>query len=218
MADKGKPSNKTKKTETVPDNNEKQVAKPKKKAGRIFKIILILLILLILAGTSFAVGIYLKFIDVQALGQKFKVNEYPVVGKYFSEPKTNFETVELESPDPVVAPQNPNIPSAIPPVVPTVIQPEAMLPEKRVIDDVELQKQAKIKQQEEAKRISKIARLYSAMTPEEAVAILNKMDDETVLVILGKMEDEPVAKIMGLFDARRAAVLSQSMLRGRSAN
>lgn len=218
MADKEKSNNKTKKTETLPDKNEKQVEKPKKKAGRIFKIILILLILLILAGTGFAIGIYLKFIDVQALGQKWKLDEYPVIGQYFSEPKTNFEPVELETQSPVVIPQNPNASAVVPPVMSPMMQPEAMLPEKRVIDDVELQKQAKIKQQEENKRISKIARLYSAMTPEEAVAILNKMDDETVLVILSKMEDEPVAKIMGLFDARRAAVLSQSMLRGRSTN
>lgn len=218
MADKSKSNDKSKKTETLPDKNEKQVVKPKKKAGRIFKIILILLILLILAGTSFAVGIYLKFIDVQALGEKWKLNEYPIIGQYFSEPKTNFEPVELESQGPLAVPQNPNVQTGVPPVVSPMIQPEAMLPEKRIIDDVELQKQAKIKQQEEAKRISKLARLYSAMTPEEAVAILNKMDDETVLVILGKMEDEPVAKIMSLFDARRAAVLSQSMLRGRSEN
>jgi len=38
------------------------------------------------------------------------------------------------------------------------------------------------------------------------------------LLILNKMEDEQVAKIMALFDARRAAILSQSMLRGRSTN
>lgn len=218
MANKPKPNDKTKKTETLPDKNEKQAGKPKKKASRIFKMIIIILILLILAATSFAVGIYLKFIDVQALGQKWKLNEYPVIGQYFSEPKTNFEPVELESQSSSVTPQNPNVPVVVPPGATPMMQPEAMLPEKRVIDDAELQKQAKIKQQEEAKRISKLARLYSAMAPEEAVAILNKMDDETVLIILSKMEDEQVAKIMALFDARRAAVLSQSMLRGRNTN
>jgi len=219
MANQSKPNDKTKKTETLPDKDEKQAGKPKKKAGRIFKIILIILILLIIAATSFAVGIYLKFIDVQALGQKWKLNEYPVVGQYFSEPKTNFEPVELESQSSSVMSQNPNIAAVTTTTgMPLMVQPEAMLPEKRIIDDAELQKQAKIKQQEEAKRISKLARLYSAMAPEEAVAILNKMDDETVLVILSKMEDEQVAKIMALFDARHAAVLSQSMLRGRTIN
>lgn len=217
MAAKEKTDTKGKKTDKKVEETEEQIAKPKKKAGKIFKVILVLLIIVILAATGFAVGIYLKFIDVQALAEKWKVNEYPVIGKYFSEPKTNFETVELDQ-SPVAVPQNTNAPVVAPPTVPPVVQPEALLPEKRVIDDVELQKQAKIKQQEEAKRISKLARLYGTMKPDEAVAILNQMDDQTVLVILSKMEEEQVAKILALFDTRRAAVLSQSMLRGRSTN
>jgi len=219
MAEKPKTSGKAKKPEPQVDKNE-PVAKPKTKKRRIFKIILILLILLILAATGFAAGVYLKFIDVHALAEKWKLNEYPIVGHYFSEPKTNFEPVDLEgqNQNPIVEPQNPSVPPVVPAVVPPVVQPEAMLPEKRVIDDAELQRQAKIKQQEEAKRISKLARLYGAMAPEAAVAILNRMDDETVLLILGRMDDDQVAKIMALFDAQRAAALSESMLRGRSTN
>lgn len=211
MADKVKAD---KKNDKQSDKNQKQPGQPKKRTSHIFKILLIVLIVLILAATGFAVGIYLKFIDVQTLAEKWKINEYPIVGKYFTEPKTNFETVELEQQSSEV-PQSPIVSPIVPPLV---VQPEALLPAIRVIDDAELQKQAKIKQQEEAKRISKVARYYGTMAPEEAVAILNKMDDETVLVILGKMEDEQVARILALSDARRAAVLSQSMLRGRSTN
>ena len=200
MADKIKVNNKSIK-------NDKQLETPKKSGG-ILKVMLILLLVLILVAAGFAVGIYLKFIDVQELTKKWKLNEYPIVGQLFPQPKTNFEPVELEEQNPLVRPSSP--------IVPSVIQPETALPEKRKIDDTELQQQAKIKQQEEAKRISKIARLYGAMKPDEAVAILNKMDDDTVLLILSKMEDEQVAKILALFDARRAAILSQSMLRGRS--
>ena len=201
MVDRVKNNNKTKKT-------GKQLEAPIKKSGGILKIILILFILLILAATSFAAGIYLKFIDIQELADKWKLNEYPIVGQFFPQPKTNFETVPLEQQSPLVTPSNPAVAS--------VIQPDAIMPERPKVDDAELQKQAKIKQQEEAKRISKIARLYGSMKPDEAVAILNKMDDDTVLLILSKMEDEQVAKILALFDARRAAILSQNMLRGRS--
>ena len=182
--------------------------KPKKKSSRILKIILILLLLLILAVAAFAVGIYLKFINVQSLVDQWKLNEYPVIGQYFSPPKTNFDPVEADPQPPSVLPTNP--------ATPTVVQPGDVVPEKIKIDDVEFQKQAKIKQQEEAKRISKLSRLYGAMKPAEAVAVLSQMDDDTVLLILSKMEDEQVAKILALFDARRAAILSQSMLRGRS--
>ena len=203
MADKVKTDNKSK-------TDNKQSEKPKKKSGSVTKVILILLIVLILAAAGFALGIYLKFINMQNLVDRWKLNEYPVIGQYFSQPKTNFEPVELEQQTPVVVPTKP----AVLPIVPT----QVIAPEKRDIDDVEFQKQLKIKQQEEAKRISKLSRLYGAMKPDEAVAVLNQMDDETVLVILSKMEDEQVAKIMALFDARRAAVLSQSMLRGRNTN
>lgn len=193
---------------------EKPIVKPKKRSGKIFKIILILMILLILAATSFAAGIYLKFIDGQELLKKLKLDQYPLISQYFSQPKTNFETVEDESQSSAIETSNPDVPSVVNPV----LQPETMVPEKRIVDDSELQKQAKIKAQEEAKRISKLSRLYGTMKPDEAVPILNQMDDETVLVILSKMEDEQVAKIMALFDARRAAVLSQNMLRGRNTN
>lgn len=210
MADKIKNNTKTKKN----DAESEKVEKPKKKSGRILKIILILIILLILAATGFAAGIYLKFINVQDLVEKWKLDQYPVIGQYFSQPKTNFEPVEVESQNPLTVPQNPVVPAVANPV----LQPEEIAPEKKKIDDTELQKQAKIKQQEEAKRISKLSRLYGTMKPDEAAAILNQMDDETVLVILSKMEDEQVAKILALFDAKRAAILSQSMLRGSNTN
>ena len=213
MAVKEKTDKKIKDDNTI-NTDEVNPEKPKKKSGRILKIILILLLLLILAAAGFSVGIYLKFIDTQSLVDKWKLNEYPVIGQYFSSPKTNFEPVDLEQQSPLAVPENP----IQPPIAQPVLTPEELLPENRKIDDVELQKQAKIKQQEEAKRISKVSRLYSAMKPDEAVAVLNQMDDESVLVILSKMDDEQVAKIMALLDARRAASLSQRMLRGRSTN
>lgn len=203
MADKVKTDNKAKK-------NDKRPEKLKKNSGGILKVILILLILLILAAAGFAIGVYLKIIDVQGLVDRWKLNEYPVIGQYFSPPKTNFEPVGLEQRSLVEIPTKS--------VATPIVQPEIISPGNRKIDDVEFQKQAKIKQQEEVKRISKVSRLYGTMKPDEAVAILDKMDDDTVLVILSKMDDEQVAKIMALFDAKRAAILSQSMLRGRSTN
>lgn len=203
MAEKIKTDNKTENVYKKPD-------KPKKKSGSKFKMIVILLILLILIAVGFALGVYLKIIDTQQLAEKWKLNEHPVIGQYFSPPKTNFETVESTQQSPPEGSSHSKVPA--------VVTPEAVVPEIRKIDDVEYQKQLKLKQQEEAKRISKVSRLYGSMKPDEAVAILEKMDDETVLLILNKMEDEPVAKIMALFDARRAAILSQSMLRGRAIN
>jgi flagellar protein FlbB len=203
MAEKVKLDNKIKVAGNQPE-------KPKKKVATIFKVLLIALILLIIAAAGFALGIYLKIFDLESLTTSWKLNEYPIIGQYFPQPKTNFEPVELDQQDQTQTPINPTV---VPPVV-----PEALTVEKGKVDDSELQKQAKIKQQEEAKRISKLARLYGGMKPDEAVVILNNLDDNTVLDILSKMEDEQVSKIMAKFDSKRAANLTQAMLRGKNFN
>ncbi|GMA99761.1 magnesium transporter MgtE [Pelosinus sp. IPA-1] len=205
MAEKVKIDNKIKKMDSKPE-------KPKKRAGLIFKVLLSGVILLIVAGVGFGLGIYLKIFDLEGLTKSLKLNEYPVIGQYFPQPKTNFEPVDLEqeNSDLTLTPASPqNVPPTVMPDVPMV---------KGKVDDTELQKQAKIKQQEEAKRISKLARLYGGMKPDEAVVILNKLDDNTVLDILSKMEDEQVSKIMALLDPSRAANLTQAMLRGKNIN
>ena len=71
----------------------------------------------------------------------------------------------------------------------------------------------KKQQQEENKRIGRLARLYGGMKPDEAVGILNRLDDAEVLAIMGKMEEDQVSKILPLFDSSRAARLTQSMMR-----
>lgn len=203
MAEKVKLDNKIKVAGNKPE-------KTKKKVATIFKVLLIVFILLIIAAAGFALGIYLKIFDLESLTTSWKLNEYPIIGQYFPQPKTNFEPVELDQQDQV---QKPIEPTFVPPIV-----PEALTLEKGKVDDSELQKQAKIKQQEEAKRISKLARLYGGMKPDEAVVILNNLDDNTVLDILSKMEDEQVSKIMAKLDSKRAANLTQAMLRGRNFN
>lgn len=183
-----------------PANKSTQTSKP---SGSIIKKLLIVFVLLMLAGVGFALGIYLKLIDLPGLADKWKLHEYPVIGQYFTPPKTNFEPVDLED--------HPARISAV--AVPPVVQPPipGLTPA-----NIDKDKQAKIKQQEEAKRISKLARLYENMKPDEAVAILNKLDDATVIDIFNKMDEAQVAKIMGQFDADRAARISQAMLKGKT--
>ncbi len=207
MAKKMKPDSQIKLNISTPE-------KSKKKLGTIFKLLLVIIILSLIAVTGFAAGIYLNLIDMEGLTKSWKLNEYPIVGQYFPQPKTNFETVELEEEQSQVKPSFES--KATPPV--TTIASEVPITERGKIDDSELQKQAKLKQQEEAKRISKLARLYSGMKPDEAVAILKQLDDSLVLSILNKMEDEQASKIMSLFDSRRAANLTQAMYQGRNNN
>lgn len=197
------------KNNTPTESNLLVAEKPRTRLGFIVKALLAAIVLLLIAAAGFAAGVYLNLIDMKSISEKWKLNEYPVIGQYFPRPKTNFETVELNEQNQEQVPEN----KKNAPVEPA---PELVPPVKPPVDDSELQKQAKIKQQEEAKRISKLARLYGEMKPDEAVVILNQLDDNLVLAILSKMEDEQVSKIMPLFDPRRAANLTQAMYRGKN--
>lgn len=204
MAEQKKPGAKTQ--AQIKPSSKVSPAKPQKKSN-ILKLILIGFLLMIILGAGFAAGVYLNIIDIQKIAQTYKLHEYPVLNKYFPPPQTtNFETIPLDQELPTLQPPAVNTPSA--PVT-------APLPavDKQAAEKAELEKQIKLRQIEEAKKITKLARLYGAMKPDEAVSIMNQLDDETVLAIFSRMEDEQVAKILALFEAKRAASLTQDMLK-----
>lgn len=199
--------------ETTPIPTADKV-QPKPSSGRrMFKVVLAVLILAVLAAGGFAAGVYLKVIDLPGLAQKHKLHEYPVIGRYFPQPLTNFEPVELD--DSAEPPPPPVLPAAPPAAAPP--GPAGQLGEQTPA--APLSEEARLlllkKQQEEAKLISRQARIYGGMKPEEVVPIMNQLDDGTVIAILNKMEEEQVAKLMAQFDAKRAARLTQSMLKGK---
>lgn len=181
-------------------------AKPQKKNHTLNALLIFFLIVGIL-GAGFAAGIFLNIIDVQKLGQTYKLYDYPLVGKYFTKPQTNFETLPLDEQSSKEQATT-NIPAANPAIPPSVT-------ETKMADKADLEREIKAKQLEEQKRLSKLARLYGAMKPYEAVTIMNQLDDETVLAIFSRMEEEQVSKILALLDAKRAARLTQEMIKAK---
>lgn len=177
-----------------------------KKSRPILTFLLVVFVLLLLGGGGFAAGVYMNLLDVQ----RFKLYEYPIIGQYFPKPPTN-EEISDEITEQVVdpKPQSPAQPTATPATTP----PAAALPA-----DADKEKLAKSLKQEETKRISKVARLYGDMKPDEAVAIMTQLDDETVLAVFSKMEEEQVAKILALFEPKRSASLTKEMLKGKVKN
>jgi len=165
----------------------------------------VLFIVLVLGAIGFGAGVYLKWIDMQELSRRHNLYRLPLVGQYFPQLQTNFEPVELPATpvQPIVPP-----PSAVKPLQQT--PPPAPLP----ADPAELEKQQKAKA-EEGKRLSRLARLYGAMKPEEAVNIMNQLEDDAIVAIFSRMEDEQVAKILAAMEARRSARLTQMMFKGR---
>jgi len=191
----------------VKTNDVKPPIKPKTKRG-IFKYLLAVFFLVLLLGTGFAAGVYFNFINMQQLAQTYKLHDYPFLSKYFPKTQTNFETVPLEQEE-TSNQQGQTTAQTAPPAA----NVQQQLSEKRELDKIELEKQLKARQQEEAKKLSKLARLYGSMKPDEAVSIMNQLEDDAVLAILSRMEEEQVAKILALFEPKRAAHLTQEMMK-----
>ena len=211
------------KTDVRQNKNKPQDAKnatveaPVEKKSRIIFLLklgvaLLLVILLILLG--FGVGVYFKLIDLEDLGKQYGLANVPGIGRYFEQPATNFEPVEL--PESATAPALPVVQRRYAGVrhqrypAAAAVAPQ---PKTAPLTEAEKEKMLKKQQQEENKRIGRLARLYGGMKPDEAVGILNRLDDAEVLAIMGKMEEEQVSKILPLFDSSRAARLTQSMMR-----
>lgn len=209
MAEKPKtPAAKSTQQPVVPTPQE-----PQSKIGLVFKIMLVILTLCILIAFGFGAGVYFKFIDIEKIAKELSLSQHPVVERFL--PKTNFETVELEED---TAKEQP---LPLPPAISSHVQqpatsiPTPQTPNPNLITKEDLEQQAKLKQQEEAKRISKLARLYGGMKPDAAVSIMNELDDATVIAIFGKMEEDQVSKILALFDSKRAARITEEMLKGQ---
>ena len=185
---------------------------------RIVKIIFLLLFILVITGVGFALGIYLKLIDVDNLADKYGLSSYPVIGKYFEKnPQTNFQQVDPEQQGDI--PLVPEEPTANPVNGQTPLEMQNLMMPNQAVSSSGMtlppdKDPAKIKQKEEAKRIGKLARLYGNMKPDEAVGIMTQLDDDTIVAILNKMEEDQAAKILALFDNVRAGRISQNMLRG----
>lgn len=205
----------------IKQETKQEVAEPVQKKKRfisVFKLIALLLVLLMLASAAFAAGVYLKIFDLQHIASQWGLDKYPLIGHYFEQPKTNFETVDEEqenSEQPTLTPQEP-VKEPQPDsqnIQPPVAQPPvAVDPAKALLDKEKLEK---ARQQEEAKRAGKLARFYGNMKPDEAATIMKQLDDSTIIAILNKMEEDQAAQVLAQFNAQRAANLTDQMIKGR---
>lgn len=63
--------------------------------------------------------------------------------------------------------------------------------------------------------VYRMAKIYSAMEPQEAVRILEKFSDEEVVMIFSSMKERQVAEILKAFPVERAAEIARKMMKGR---
>ena len=200
-----------------------------KKKTSIFKKILIglfIIVFLALLGVSaFAASIYFGVLDdekVAWVNEKVGLYKLPFIGagqefEYFAvpegvewppppEPEPEPEPVET----PVVAENKPPAPAPAPP------KKEDDKKSKDVkVSQKEIEEQMKAREAAEKKRISKLARIYDNMKPEEAAKALNDVSLDTVVLILQKMNESNAGQVIAKMEPSKAARVTQMLFDGQ---
>ena len=194
------------------------MAKKKSIFTRIRNFFLLLLVLLILAGGGLFAAIHFEYLDRAVVEEKLQwANEIvglyklPLVGyggafEYFQVP----EGVVWPEPEPEPEPEPVEV--AVTPAPAPVETPKQSKDVK--ITQKELEAQAAAREAAEKKRISKLARIYDNMKPEEAAKALDSVSIDTTVSILQKMDESNAGKILAKMEPTLAAQITQIMLDG----
>ena len=162
----------------------------------------LLLVTLVIGG--FFLGIYLKILDDDEMNKKLGLYDMPIIGQYFVRP-----TPEDGSTVPDSAAEKAKQEQA---QAKKAADDKKSKPVKLTKEEIE--KLTQQRQAEEKKRVSKLARLYNEMKPEEAAKIMENMESDIVIAIFQRMDESQVSQIMANFDAGKAASISKLMYVG----
>lgn len=201
----------------LPDDlgkNQKTEGKRPSKIKRWLKIFAILLLLLVLIIGGFFLGIYLRIFDTNTINEKMELYKYPIIGDYFVKPT---DEEKDKTADKATTPDAPDSKKVGNKIEDAKLDPNKLTdPSKPVVLTKEqVEKQMKLQQAEEKKRISKLARLYGQMKAPEAVAIMDDLDDDMTIAILQKMDEGQTAKVLAAFDPEKSARLTKIMYNGK---
>lgn len=179
------------------NNDEYMEDKPGKKKRILKRIALVILLIILLAG-GFFLGIYLRLFDTNEVNEKLGLYDFPIIGEYFVKPAPKTPSEDLFKEDDKKDD--------------TILKKEESKPVK--ITKAELDKEKQEREKAEKKRISKLARLYNEMKPEEAADIMNNLEDSVAISILQKMDEGQASAVMARFDPDKAARITKIMYAG----
>ena len=191
------------------DNAEEQ---PKKESSifskiRNFFILLIVLVVLIVGGFVAAVkyGV-ITTEQVAMLNEELGLYRLPVVGngRYFEVP----EGVEWPPPEETPEPEETSEPAPVVEEKPAPKVTEVKV-DKKAIDEQRAQREA-----EEKKRVTRLARIYESMKPEDAANALINVDWDTTVLILQRMSEDSVAQVLSKMEPEAAAQLTEMLFAG----
>jgi len=168
------------------------------------KILFILILLLVLIAGGFALGVYLRLFDTQALNEQYGLHELPVVGEYFVPPAGEQHNAAETASSPPASAGTPASATAAP----------KKAPENVKITKEEIEKQQKEREAAEKKRVTKLARLYNDMKAADAAKVMESLDIDLCIAILQRMDEGNAAKVMAAFEPERAAQITQIIYEG----
>ena len=168
------------------------------------KILFILILLLVLIAGGFALGVYLRLFDTQALNEQYGLHELPVVGEYFVPPAGEQHNAAETASSPPASAGTPASAAAAP----------KKAPENVKITKEEIEKQQKEREAAEKKRVTKLARLYNDMKAADAAKVMESLDIDLCIAILQRMDEGNAAKVMAAFEPERAAQITQIIYEG----
>lgn len=181
---------------------------------RIFKKLVIIAVVLALITGGFFLGIYLRLFDLEDLNRTFQLYRWPVIGENFVKP------AEPEAaPEPEQGKKDEDKkdtgkkPATVVDVRPNPDGAKGKAPARK-LTKADIEKQMKAEAAAEKKRVSKLARLYEGMKPQEAADIIDELEDRLAVAILQKMDESQASKILAKLEPEKAARLSRVIFQG----
>lgn len=202
------------------------MAKKKSFVSKLVTALLVIFFLLLLTVGGAAAAIYSQLVNeeqIQWANETAGLYKLPLVGagemfEYFTVPEGVVWPEPEEEPEDNGDDANKNSPklAAGSPQSSGAATPQ---PEPKKSKDVKISRkeiEAKMQEREaaEKKRISKLARIYDNMKPEEAAEALDGVDLDTVVLILQKMNESNAAQVLAKMEPLQAAQVTQMLFEG----
>ena len=173
---------------------------------KIVKIALAAILLLVLVAGGFLLGVYLQIFDAGTMNEKLKLYDMPIIGEFFVKPAP--ETGEALKEDVSGKPKEELTDSKPDP------DKDKGQSKPKVLTKEEIEKQMKEREAQEKKRVSKLARVYNEMKPQQAAEVMKDLDDDLSVAILQKMDESQAAKTLAAMEAEQSARLTKLMYTG----
>lgn len=193
------------------------MAKKKGILGKIITALIIAIVLLLLMIGAAVAAVYFEVVNddqVQWANETVGLYKLPLVGagemfEYFQVP----DGVVWPEPEPEPEPEEDKTTETA-----TVAKVDEKKkddkPKEVKISRKDIEAQTAAREAAEKKRISKLARIYDSMKPEDAAKALDGVELETIVLILQKMNEGNAAQVLAKMEPLMAAQITQMLYEG----